>query len=244
LVDFLLECSKVTKNFGGLLALKDIDFSIGEKEIVGLVGPNGAGKTTLFNLISGIYKPASGTIRFNGKDITNFPPYSICKLGISRTFQIPRPFPELTAIKNVMVAMMFGSGKSMVTAQEEALRYLEFVGLQGKRDVLAKNLNLRDRKTLEIARALSVNPRLILFDEVVSGLNPTEMIWLVGLLKKIRDEREIAVFWVEHVTKAVMSLAERIIVLHHGEKIAEGTPQDITNNTQVIDAYLGEKYVP
>jgi len=241
----LLEGFKVTKYFGGLLAVKDVDFSLEEKEIVGLVGPNGAGKTTLFNLISGVYKPTNGTIKLNGKDITKLSPHSICNLGITRTFQIPRPFLELTAIKNVIVAMMFGSGKSMsmTAAQKEALHYLEFVGLEGKRDILAKNLTLRDRKTLEVARALAANPRVILLDEVIAGLNPTETMWLMDLIKKIRDERGITVFWVEHVMKAVMGLAERVIVLHHGEKIAEGSPREVADNSKVVDAYLGVRYV-
>lgn len=240
----MLEVVGLTKYFGGLLAVKDVDFSLGERQIVGLVGPNGAGKTTLFNLLSGIYKPDKGTMLFDGKDLTKLAPNSICRLGIARTFQIPRPFSALPAIKNVMVAMMFGSDGilSMSAAQKEALHYLEFVGLKEKGDTLAKNLTLRDRKTLEIARALAVKPRVILLDEVISGLNPTETSWLVDLLRKIRDELGITLFWVEHVMKAVMSTAERVIVLNHGMKIAEGTPQEVANNEKVIEAYLGEKY--
>jgi branched-chain amino acid transport system ATP-binding protein len=241
----LLEGIKVTKYFGGLAALKDVDFFIKEGEIVGLIGPNGAGKTTLFNVISGFHRPTSGMIKFKGRDVTKLKQHEICRIGIGRTHQIPRPFLNMTILENVMVGCAFGKDRStsLKDIREEALRHLEFVGLLNKKDVLAKNTTLADRKMLEIARALATNPQIILLDEVMAGLNPSETSQAMKLIKKIRDELGITVFWVEHVMRAVMGLAERVIVLHHGEVIAEGAPKEIANDERVIDAYLGEKYL-
>ena len=241
----LLKGKKVSKYFGGLAAVKDMDFIIKEKEIVGLIGPNGAGKTTLFNVISGIYHPTSGKVEFNGIDISKFKPNKICNLGIGRTFQIMKPFLNITTLENVIVGVLFGKGKSikMKDARNEAARFLEFVGLLDKKDYLAKSLTHADRKMLEIARALATEPKLILLDEVVAGLNPTETKQAMKLIKKIRDKLDITVFWIEHVMKAVMGVAERVVVLHHGEKIADGTPKNVAKNKEVIDAYLGEKYL-
>jgi branched-chain amino acid transport system ATP-binding protein len=241
----LLKGKQISKYFGGLAAVKDVDFIIKEKEIVGLIGPNGAGKTTLFNVISGIYNPTSGKVEFNGIDISKFKPNKICNLGIGRTFQIMKPFLNITTLKNVMIGVLFGKGKSikMKDARNKAAYFLEFVGLLDKKDYLAKSLTHADRKMLEIARALATEPKLILLDEVVAGLNPTETKQAMKLIKKIRDKLNITVFWVEHVMKAVMGVAERVIVLHHGEKIADGTPKSVAKNKEVIDAYLGEKYL-
>jgi len=241
----LLKGINVSKYFGGLAAVKDVDFVIKEKEIVGLIGPNGAGKTTLFNVISGIYHPTSGTIKFNGINISRFKPNKICNLGIGRTFQIMKPFLNITVLKNVMVGVLFGKGKSieMSDARSEALRFIEFVGLLDKKNYFARSLTHADRKMLEIARALATEPKLILLDEVVAGLNPTETAQAMKLIKKIRDELNITIFWIEHVMRAVMGVAERVIVLHHGEKIADGTPKIVAKNKKVIDAYLGEKYL-
>jgi len=241
----LLEGTKVTKYFGGLPALKDVDFLVREKEIAGLIGPNGAGKTTLFNLVTGIYRPTSGAIKLDGRDVTRLKPHEICKLGIGRTFQIVIPFIEMTVLDNTMVGLLYGKGGriGMREARSEALRYLDFVGLSEKKNVPAKSLTIADRKMLEMARALSTNPRIILLDEVVAGLNPTETLQAMNLVRRIRDELGITVFWVEHVMKAVMGVAERVMVLHHGEKIAEGRPKEIAENRTVIDAYLGEKYI-
>lgn len=241
----MLEGIKVTKNFGGLPALSNVDFLIREKEIIGLIGPNGAGKTTLFNLISGIYRPSSGTIKFDGHDLSSHKPYEICNLGIGRTFQIVVPFMEMTALENAMVGLLYRRDRSirMKEARSEALRCLDFVGLSGKKNVPAGSLTIADRKMLEMARALSTNPTIILLDEVVAGLNATETTQAMSLVRRIRDELGITVFWVEHVMKAVMGVADRVMVLHHGEKIAEGSPKEMAENKTVIDAYLGEKYI-
>jgi len=240
-----LEVVKVTRYFGGLAAVKDIDLRVGKGEIVGLIGPNGAGKTTLFNVISGLYRPTSGTIKFEEKDITKLEPHIICKLGVGRTYQIARPFLDMTALENVVVGVLFGSNKaeSITIAHQEALRYLEFVGLERKRNWPARRLTAMERKMLEIARALATRPKIVLLDEVVAGLNPTETLQAMELIRKICYDLGVSVLWIEHVMKAVMEVAQRIIVLHHGEKIAEGTPQEIANSERVIDAYLGERIV-
>jgi len=241
----LLEVINVTKYFGGLAAVNDVNFEVKEKELVGLIGPNGAGKSTLFNCISGIYRPTSGTIKFNGVEINNLKPDKICRLGIGRTFQLVRPFLEMTALENVMVAAHFGSGTrtSLGDARNSAMEQLEFVGLSEKRDKTARDLTLHERRFVEIARALATDPEVVLLDEVLAGLNPTETSEAMGLIRRIRDDLGVTVFWVEHVMKAVMGTAEHIIVLHHGEKIAEGTPSEIAENENVVKAYLGEKYL-
>lgn len=251
----MLRGKNVSKRFGGLEALKSVDFHVEKGEILGLVGPNGAGKTTLLNVICGIYRPDSGRIWFNGEDITGLRPDQICKRGIGRTFQIIQPFPELTVLKNVMVGVLFGRGISkgflgflgksnwmnLKEAEEKALKVLEFVGLGEKRDFLAKELNVVELKRLELARALATEPQLLLLDEVTTGLNPKECEDAIKLIKTIRDSG-VTVLIVEHVMKIIMNVSDRIIVLHHGQKIAEGTPEEIANNKKVIDAYLGEKY--
>jgi len=241
----MLEGIKVTKNFGGLPVLINVNFLIREKEIVGLIGPNGAGKTTLFNLISGIYRPSSGAIKFDGRDLSSLKPYEICNLGIGRTFQIVVPFVEMSVLENAMVGLLYGKGTPirMKEARNEALTRLDFVGLSGKKNVPAGSLTIADRKMLEVARALSTNPKIILLDEVVAGLNATETTEAMSLVRRIRDELGVTVFWVEHVMKAVMGVADRVMVLHHGEKIAEGSPKEVAETKTVIDAYLGEKYI-
>ena len=240
----MLEGRGVTKYFGGLAAVKNVDFEVRKGEIVGLIGPNGAGKTTLFNVISGMLKPTSGSIVFEGEDITGLDPHRVCEMGIARTFQIVQPFLNMTVLENVMVGLLYGRRRmSVLDARSEALRILDFVGLREKSGMLARGLTLIDRKMLELARALATDPKLILLDEVLAGLNPVETEEAVKLIEGLRSELGITIFWIEHLMRAIMKAADRIIVLHHGEKIAEGTPEEVANNTRVIEAYLGEKYV-
>jgi len=234
---------QVSKYFGGIQALKNVDFQVGEGEIVGLVGPNGAGKTTLFNVISGVYKPNTGAVTFYGKRIDGFSSSKICKMGIGRTFQIVRPFANLTALENVAMGAMHGKGYRLSKAKKNALKWLEFVGLLGKRDLPAGSLTLVERKTLEVARALATEPKLLLLDEVMAGLNPVEQDGAIELIRKIRKQIGITVFLVEHVMKVVMSVSDKVMVLNFGEKIAEGSPDKVVNDTKVIQAYLGVKQV-
>jgi branched-chain amino acid transport system ATP-binding protein len=226
-----------------LIALKDISFQVKEKELIGLIGPNGSGKSTLFNCINGFYKPSKGKIIFIGKEINGLSPQKICKLGIGRTFQVPRPFKNLTVIENVAVAAAFGKNSELPLkkAYEKALYWLEFLGLVGKKDVLVKDLTFVDVKMVEIARALATEPKLLLLDEPLSGLNPSEVLRAVEMVKKIRDMHEITILWIEHVMRAIMSAADRIVVLHHGEKISEGKPSEIATDEKVVSAYLGRK---
>jgi branched-chain amino acid transport system ATP-binding protein len=236
----LIEAEKVTKKFGGLMALRDVSFHINSGEILGLIGPNGAGKTTLFNAVAGVFRPESGKIRFNGEEITGLPPFELSLKGIARTFQITKPFLNITVLDNMMVGAL-SKEKNLVAAKKISLEFLEFVGLASKKDLLAANLTLEDRKRLELARALATKPRLLLLDEVMAGLNPKEMEDTLKLIRKVHAEG-MTLFVVEHVMKAIMSVSHRVMVLHHGEKIAEGAPNHIVQNQQVIDAYLGQSY--
>jgi branched-chain amino acid transport system ATP-binding protein len=242
-VSIMLEGKGLTKCFGALAAVKDVSFKVNEKEIVGLIGPNGSGKTTLFNLISGFYKPDSGKVMFIGHDITRFPQHKICKMGIARTYQIVRPFLDMSVLENVMIGALYGAGKSLSESRAESLEYLKLVGLEGKKDVQARNLNICERKILEIARALATKPKILLLDEPLSGLNPKEIVHAREIIKKIRDGFGITVFWVEHIMRALRGVVERVIVLNYGEKIAEGPFEEVTRNQKVIEAYLGEKWV-
>ena len=241
----LLNIINVTKRFGGIVAVDNVSLSVNEGEIVGLIGPNGAGKTTLLNLTCGIYKPDSGKIEFNGKDITGLPPHKICKLGIGRTYQIPQPFPDMTAILNVAVSVLNrtdSANMSLGDALLEASYYLEFVGLLNKRDILARDLTLWELRKLELARALATSPKLLLIDEVMAGLNPAETLSAVRLIKRAQEEFHVTVLWIEHVMKVIMEAADRVIVLHYGKKIAEGKPDEVVKNERVVEAYLGGKY--
>lgn len=237
----LLEGKRVTRYFGGLAAVQKVDFHVERGEIVGLIGPNGAGKTTLFNLISGALAPQSGEIWFKGENITGMKPHVICRKGIARTFQLVRVFPNMSVLENVLLGVLFGKsdGRTMGQARAEAEKWLDYVGLSTMKDVPARSLTLANQKRLEVARALATGPELLLLDELMAGLNPTEVAQAMDLVRRIR-EQGITVFMVEHVMKAIMGICDRIIVLHHGEKIAEGTPQEIATNRTVIEVYLGE----
>jgi branched-chain amino acid transport system ATP-binding protein len=237
----LLQIKRVTKRFGGLTAVKNIDFEIERREIVGLIGPNGAGKTTLFNVISGFYSPTEGNILFEGVDITGFKAYQTCRLGIARTFQIVKPFGNMNVLENVMVGN-FCRIRSTREVKKEALKVLELVGLSGEKNELAKSLTLPDRKRLELAKALATQPKFLLLDEVNAGLNPAEIIQVLDIIRRIRDEWGMTFLVIEHLMSVIMNLSERIVVLSYGEKIAEGTPDEVSKNQSVIEAYLGEEY--
>lgn len=233
----ILEGIKVCKNFGGLAAVSNVDFYVNQGEILGLIGPNGAGKTTLFNLISGALASRSGSINYKDRCISKLKPYQICRNGVARTFQSVKIFGDLTVEEHVMLACKFGSAGRSTPA--EAREYLKFVGLGGMEKVRAKDLTLSKQKRLEVARALATKPEVLMLDELMAGLNPAEVAEAMEDVKAIRDTG-ITVIMIEHVMKAIMGICDRIIVLHHGEKIAEGTPQEIANSKTVIEVYLGE----
>ena len=237
----ILEGEGVTKYFGGLAAVSNVDFHVDQGEIVGLIGPNGAGKTTLFNLISAALTTKQGVIRYKDKKITGLKPHQICRMGVARTFQEVKVFANMPVIQNVLLGSFFGTstGMASVDAAREATELLEFVGLSVVRATPAGDLTLANQKRLEVARALATKPELLLLDELMAGLNPAEVAQAMELVSRIRD-KGITIFMIEHVMKAIMSVCDRIMVLHHGEKIAEGTPQEIATNRTVVEVYLGE----
>ena len=237
----LLEVTGISRRFGGLQAVRDLSLSVAPDEVLGLIGPNGAGKTTAFNLLSGFLAPDRGQIRFDGRSIVGLPPHAICRLGLCRTFQIVRPFPRLSVLDNVRVGALSRRAR-MEDARARAREVIEQVGLGGKVDHAAGALTLAERKRLELARALATEPRLLLLDEVMAGLNPTEIEAIVALVKRI-NASGVAILLIEHNMRAVMSLSHRIAVLNFGEKIVEGEPAAVANHPRVIEAYLGEEYV-
>ncbi len=237
----MLHVEKMTKEFGGLRAVDSLDLTIRKGQILGLIGPNGAGKSTAFNCIAGSFAPTSGEITFDGQRITGYKPWNLCTMGLARTFQIVKPFASKDVLYNVTVAS-FATTNSRKIAEEKALAVLESLNFADKKDILAGNLTIADRKRLEIAKALATEPKLLLLDEVMAGLRPNEVDEMVDILKALRD-RGITIFVIEHIMRAIMALSDRIVVIQFGKKIAEGLPQEIANNESVIKAYLGEDYV-
>jgi branched-chain amino acid transport system ATP-binding protein len=236
----LMQVQGVTKRFGGLQALTKVTFDLPQGQILGLIGPNGAGKTTLFNTLNGVFTPEEGRIIFREKDVTGKKPYELAKMGMARTHQIVRPLNELTVRENVMVGACFGhENHPLSRASKIADETLEFVGLHAKRDQLASSLNVAQKKRLEMARALAAHPILLLLDEVLAGLNPSEVDGMIQTILNIRTQG-ITIIMIEHLMKAVMNVSDHIFVLEYGQQIAEGTPQEIVNHPKVIEAYLGD----
>ncbi len=238
----ILTLQGVSRTFDGLIALDAVDLSVEKGEIVGLIGPNGAGKTTLVNVVTGALRPTAGQVIFDGTSIGGRKPYQIGRLGVARTYQVVQPFPEMTALENVMAPAVFAAGASdMETARQKAREALEFVGLADSADIIASELTLAGRKRLELAKSLAMKPKVLLLDEVNAGLNPAEIDGALELIRKIAASG-VTVIIIEHLMKVVMTLCTRIVVLHHGAKIAEGTPEEISKDEQVIKAYLGKRY--
>jgi len=237
----LLTLEGVTRRFGGLTAVREVSLQVRTGDLLGIIGPNGAGKTTLFHLISGYYRPDEGRVVFDGQDITGQPAHAISRLGLTRTFQIVKPFGNLSVLDNVMIGALTRRASTR-EARADAERVIALCGLGPHATARARALPLALRKRLEVARALATQPRLLLLDEVMAGLNPTELAGMVDLVRRLHAEG-LTLIVIEHIMAAMMRLAQRIVMLHHGEKIAEGTPQEITSDRRVIDAYLGEEFV-
>jgi branched-chain amino acid transport system ATP-binding protein len=236
----ILELTKVRKSFGGIKAVEDFSLSVEEGEILGLIGPNGAGKSTLFNCIAGVFPPTSGEIVFRGEKINNQRPWDLCRKGLARTFQIVKPFATRSVLYNVMVGA-FATTDKRAEAERRALEVLRHLHMEDRKDMRAGNLTIADRKRLEIAKALATRPKLLLLDEVMAGLRPTEVDEMVAIIKRLR-EGGMTIFVIEHIMRAIMALSDRIAVLHFGTKIAEGPPHEMAHDERVVKAYLGEEY--
>jgi branched-chain amino acid transport system ATP-binding protein len=239
--DAMLELESVTKRFGGLTAVKDVSLRAAPGEILGIIGPNGAGKTTLFNVISGFYAPDGGRVRLDGRDISGLAPHHVCALGLTRTFQLVKPFGNLSVLDNVMIGALTRV-HAVSAAREAARQVVATCRLEAFAESRARSLPIGLRKRLEVARALATRPRILLLDEVMSGLNATELIEMIAILRHLHADG-LGLIVIEHIMAAMMRLAQRIVVLHHGEKIAEGRPEEISRDPRVVDAYLGEEFV-
>ncbi len=238
----LLEVRAIGKSFRGLRAVHDVSFDVDDGAIAAMIGPNGAGKTTCFNLIAGVFAPDTGEVSLGGRRITGLRPHEICRAGIGRTFQVVKPFPQMTVLDNVVVGAL-NAAPTVADAQREARRVLELLHLDGKARLLAASLTLPERKRLEVARAMATRPRLLLLDEVMAGLRPTEVDEMVGVFRRINRETGLTILLIEHVMRAVMALAANVVVLHHGEKICQGTPAEVVRDPAVLECYLGEEAV-
>lgn len=236
----ILEVQHLTKDFGGLRAVDSLDLAIEEGEILGLIGPNGAGKSTVFNCVAGVYPPTRGHIYFRSEEISGRKPWDLCQYGLARTFQIVKPFASKSVLYNVMVGAFAITDKTN-EAREKALWVLEFLNFEDRKDTRAGNLTIADRKRLEIARALATEPKLLLLDEVMAGLRPAEVDEMVAIIRRLR-EQGVTIFVIEHIMRAIMALSDRIVVIQFGQKIAEGLPQQVAADENVIKAYLGEEY--
>jgi len=241
----MLTIKNVSKRFGGVSALTEVSFNIEPGSFVGIIGPNGSGKTTLFNIISGTYGPSQGDVLFEDKVVTGFSPHAICRAGIARTFQIPQPIRTLSIVENVMLGAIFGREKERdrhweKAAREKAIRLIDFVGLTANVDALPDRLTAGDLRKLELARALATNPKTLLADEIMSGLNREELKEASTILQKVREELGVTIVWVEHIMHVLMKLVERVIVLSYGVLICDGTPDVVCNDQRVIEAYLGQ----
>lgn len=242
LAEPLLVGSGLGRDFGGVAALRKVDMAVQQGEIFGIIGPNGAGKTTLLNLISGVFRPTFGTLQYKGRVLNGLQPHVIARLGIARTFQVTKPFRGLTVLENVAIGALFGAAhrRSMPAARVKAGEVLQEIGIWDRRDTLASDLTVAGQKRLELARALATDAQVVLLDEVMAGLNQTEVETMMGLIRQV-NQRGVTVLVVEHVMKAIMGICHRVMVLHHGEKLAEGTPQTIVQDPRVIQAYLGTR---